>query len=79
MTAALFGSLCGFLVVLAYGLGFRAGNTAAREARSAPHTAPDQRKALQQEQEEKAFQDCMNYSIDTAYRSGFVTDSETIL
>lgn len=79
MTAALFGSLCGFLVVLAYGLGFRAGNTAAMEARSAPRTAPDQRKALQQEQEEKAFQDCMNYSIDAAYRSGFVTDTETIL
>ena len=77
MTEALIYILGIFLFTMIFALGFILGHRAAKAEPLMP-VAPQKNEAPQMDEEtrlrieadEKAFQDCMNYSMEDAYRMG---------
>ena len=77
MTDALIYVFGPFLIVLIFALGFILGHRAAKAEPLMPvapqkHEAPqmDEETRLRIKADEKAFQSCMNYSMEDAYRMG---------
>ena len=77
MTEALIYILGIFLFTMIFALGFILGHRAAKAEPLMPvapqkHEAPqmDEETRLRIEADEKAFQSCMNYSMEDAYRIG---------
>ena len=77
MTDALIYVFGTFLIVLIFALGFILGHRAAKAEPLMPvapqkHDPPsmDEETRLRIEADEKAFHDCMNYNIESAYKMG---------